>query len=36
MHQDRCVELARQAAVDCGERHDYMAVIRGIAQPTTF
>lgn len=24
MHQDRCVELARQAAVDCGERHDYM------------
>ena len=24
MHQDRCVELARDAAVECGERHDYM------------
>lgn len=24
MHQDKCVELARQAAVDCSERHDYM------------
>lgn len=24
MHQDRCVELAREAAVECGERHDYM------------
>lgn len=24
MHQDKCVELAREAAVDCGERHDYM------------
>lgn len=24
MHQDKCVEIARQAAVDCGERHDYM------------
>lgn len=24
MHQDRCVQLAREAAVDCGERHDYM------------
>lgn len=24
MHQDKCVELARQAAVSCGERHDYM------------
>lgn len=24
MHQDRCVELAREAAVACGERHDYM------------
>lgn len=24
MHQDRCVELAREAAVDCGERHAYM------------
>lgn len=24
MHQDKCVELARQAAVDCGQRHGYM------------
>jgi hypothetical protein len=24
MHQDRCVDLAREAAVACGERHDYM------------
>lgn len=24
MHQEKCVELAREAAVDCGERHDYM------------
>jgi hypothetical protein len=24
MHQDKAVELAREAAVDCGERHDYM------------
>lgn len=24
VHQDRCVELARQAAVDCEERHGYM------------
>lgn len=24
MHQDRCVQLAREAAVNCGERHDYM------------
>jgi hypothetical protein len=24
MHQDRCVELAREAAVACGERHSYM------------
>ena len=24
MHQDKCVELAREAAVDCGERHAYM------------
>lgn len=24
MHQDRCTELAREAAVACGERHDYM------------
>lgn len=24
MHQDKCVEIAREAAVDCGERHDYM------------
>lgn len=24
MHQDKAIELAREAAVDCGERHDYM------------
>ena len=24
MHQDHAVELAREAAVDCGERHAYM------------
>ena len=24
MHQDRCVQLAREAAVACGERHSYM------------
>lgn len=24
MHQDKAVELAREAAVDCGERHAYM------------
>jgi hypothetical protein len=24
MHQDRCVEIAREAAVACGERHDYL------------
>lgn len=24
MHQDKCVELARDAAVDCDERHTYM------------
>lgn len=24
MHQDRCVQLAREAAVACGERHAYM------------
>lgn len=24
MHQDQCVEIAREAAADCGERHDYM------------
>lgn len=24
MHQDRCIQIARDAAVDCGERHDYM------------
>lgn len=32
MHQARCVELARQAAVDCGERHDYMPVTRLLAE----
>ena len=29
MHQDRCVELAREAAVACGERHDYMPATEG-------
>ena len=24
MHQDECVEIAKIAAVGCGERHDYM------------
>ena len=24
MHQDRCVQLAREAAAWCGERHEYM------------
>lgn len=24
MHQDKCIELAREAAVACGERHSYM------------
>lgn len=24
MHQDQCVKIAREAAVCCGERHDYM------------
>lgn len=24
MHQDKAVEIAREAAVDCGERHEYM------------
>lgn len=24
MHQDQCVQIAREAAVDCGERHAYM------------
>ena len=24
MHQDKAIELARAAAVDCGERHGYM------------
>lgn len=32
MHQDRCVELCREAAVNCGERHDYMPVAEAQAQ----
>lgn len=24
MHQDQCVQIAREAAVACGERHSYM------------
>lgn len=32
MHQDRCVQLAREAAVDCGERHDYMPATELLAE----
>lgn len=32
MHQDRCVQLAREAAVDCGERHDYMPTTELLAE----
>lgn len=32
MHQDKCVEIARQAAVDCGERHDYMPATELLAE----
>ena len=32
MHQDRCVELAREAAVACGERHDYMPTTELLAE----
>ncbi|HNB43676.1 MAG TPA: hypothetical protein PLL72_05725 [Burkholderiaceae bacterium] len=32
MHQDRCVELAREAAVDCGERHAYMPATELLAE----
>jgi hypothetical protein len=32
MHQDRCVELAREAAVYCGERHDYMPATELLAE----
>lgn len=24
MHQDQCIRIAREAAMDCGEKHDYM------------
>jgi len=32
MHQDRCVELAREAAVHCGERHEYMPATELLAE----
>ena len=32
MHQDRCVDLAREAAVACGERHDYMPATELLAE----
>jgi len=32
MHQDKAVELARAAAVDCGERHDYMPATPMLAE----
>lgn len=32
MHQDRCVQLAREAAVNCGERHDYMPAADMLAE----
>lgn len=32
MHQDQCVEIARQAAVACGERHSYMPATELLAE----
>lgn len=32
MHQDQCVQMAREAAVDCRERHDYMPTTELLAQ----
>ena len=32
MHQDRCVQLAREAAVACGERHAYMPATELLAE----
>jgi hypothetical protein len=32
MHQDQCVEIARQAAVACRERHDYMPATELLAE----
>jgi hypothetical protein len=32
MHQDQCVELAREAVVYCGERHDYMPATELLAE----
>ena len=32
MHQYQCVEIARQAAVACHERHDYMPATEVLAQ----
>lgn len=35
MHQDKCLELARQAATDCGERHDYLPDSDSLAETFT-
>ena len=32
MHQDQCVQLAREAATYCGERHDYMPATELLAE----
>lgn len=32
MHQDRCVQIAREAAVACGERHAYMPATELLAE----
>jgi hypothetical protein len=32
VHQDQCVQLAREAAVDCGERHSYMPATNLLAE----
>ena len=35
MDQDRCIELAREAATSCGERHDYMPATELLASTWT-
>ena len=32
MHQDKAIELAREAAIVCGERHDYMPATELLAE----
>lgn len=32
MHQDQCVEIARQAVVACAERHEYMPATEVLAE----